>query len=87
MKILETAKVLVDDTKSLVNSAGGSQEALAEAATKAVKTITSEAEHVKIGALALGGENMEAQVHMCEHTCRCGGCVRVCVVSPITCEN
>ena len=57
--------MLVDDTKRLVNSAGGSQEMLAEAAANAVKTITSEAERVKLGALALGNDNMEAQVNIC----------------------
>ena len=62
MKILETAKLLVEDTKKLVSSAGGTQEALAEAATNAVKTITSEADHVKLGAAALGSDNIEALV-------------------------
>ena len=42
MNILETAKQLVEDTKRLVSSAAGSQEQLAEAAQKAVKTITNE---------------------------------------------
>ena len=45
-----------------MSSAGGTQEALAEAATNAVKTITSEADHVKLGAAALGSDDMEAQV-------------------------
>ena len=62
VSILETAKVLVDDTKKLVSSAGGTQEMLAEAATNAIKTITKEAEHVKLGAAALGSDDMEAQV-------------------------
>ena len=42
MNILETAKQLVEDTKRLVSSAAGSQEQLATAAQKAVKTITNE---------------------------------------------
>ncbi len=70
VNILETAKLLVDDTKRLVSSAGGSQEMLAEAATNAVKTITTESDHVKLGATALGSDDMEAQVgrayiHVC----------------------
>ena len=66
VKILETAKLLVDDTKRLVNSAGASQEALAEAATKAGKTIESQAQYVKsaVGALT-GKDDMESQVCMC----------------------
>ena len=62
VNILETAKKLVEDTKRLVSSAGGSQEALADAATNAVRTITNEAEYVKLGAAALGSEDMEAQL-------------------------
>ena len=65
VNILETAKLLVEDTKRLVSSAGGTQEALAEAATSAVKTITAEAEHVKLGATSLGSDDMEAQVRHC----------------------
>eukprot|EP00731_Ephydatia_muelleri_P016952 Em0010g50a len=62
VNILETAKVLVDDTKKLVSSAAGTQEQLAEAAIQAVKTITAEAEHVKLGAASLATEDMEAQL-------------------------
>ena len=62
VNILETAKVLVEDTKKLVSSAAGTQEQLAEAAIQAVKTITAEAEHVKLGATSLANEDMEAQV-------------------------
>lgn len=62
VNILETAKQLVEDTKRLVSSAGGSQEALAEAATNAVKTITNESDYVKLGAAALGSDDMEAQL-------------------------
>lgn len=72
MNILETAKLLVEDTKKLVSSAGGSQDALAEAATNAVKTITSEADHVKLGATALGSDDMEAQVGRAK-MCACIG--------------
>ena len=62
VNILETAKVLVDDTKKLVSSAAGTQEQLAEAAIRAVKTITAEAEHIKLGAASLATEDMEAQL-------------------------
>ena len=61
MNVLETAKKLVDNTKTLVSSAGGSQEHLAEAARRAVRTITSECDHVKLGAASLTSEDMEAQ--------------------------
>ena len=44
--ILETAKQLVEDTKRLVSSAAGSQEQLASAAQKAVKTITNEVRYI-----------------------------------------
>ena len=53
---------MVEDTKRLVSSAGGSQEQLAEAAHNAVKTITSEADYVKLGAASLGSDDMEAQL-------------------------
>jgi talin len=62
VNILETAKQLVEDTKKLVSSAAGSQEMLAEAAQNAVKTITNEADHVKLGAASLTSEDMEAQL-------------------------
>ena len=61
-EILKTAKVLVEDTKRLVSSAGGSQEQLAQAAQAAVSTISQEAEAVKLGAIALGSDDLEAQV-------------------------
>ena len=41
---------------------GGTQEMLAEAATAAVQTINTEAEQVKLGAQALGSDDMEAQM-------------------------
>ena len=62
VNILETTKVLVDNTKKLVSSTAGTQEQLAEAAIQAVKTITAEAEHVKLGASSLATEDMEGQV-------------------------
>ena len=62
VNILETAKLLVEDTKKLVSSAGGSQEQLAEAAHNAVRTITSESDHVKLGAASLTSDDMEAQL-------------------------
>ena len=61
-KILKTATILVEDTKRLVSSAGGSQEQLAQAAQTAVNTILQEAEVVKLGATALGSDDLEAQV-------------------------
>ena len=53
---------LVDDTKRLVSSAGGTQEQLAEAATKAVDTIQSSVDLVKRGASSLTSDDVEAQV-------------------------
>ena len=53
---------LVEDTKRLVSSAGGTQEQLAQAARLAVKTIQIEAEHVKLGAMSLTTDDVEAQV-------------------------
>ncbi len=68
VKILETAKVLVENTKALVNSAGSSQQALADASTKAVQTITNQAEFVKnaVGALT-DKDDMESQVSRSSH--------------------
>ena len=60
--ILKTAKALVEDTKTLVAGAASSQEALAEAAQNAVKTISSLAEVVKLGAASIGADQPEAQV-------------------------
>lgn len=68
-QILETAKKLVDDTKRLVSSAAASQEQLAMAARQAVKTITAEVEHVKMGASVLSADDVGAQV------CLCNACV------------
>ncbi len=53
---------LVEDTKRLVSSAGNTQEHLAQAARLAVKTISREAEHVKLGAISLSSDDVEAQV-------------------------
>ena len=55
---------LVDDTKRLVSSAGGTQEQLAEAATKAVSTIQTGADQVKKGASSLTSDDVEAQVSL-----------------------
>ena len=61
--------VLMNGCKKLLKSAGGTQEALAEAATSAVKTITAEAEHVKLGATSLGSDRKEEQVHcLCKYS-------------------
>ncbi|XP_045145036.1 talin-1 isoform X1 [Echinops telfairi] len=60
--ILKTAKVLVEDTKVLVQNAAGSQERLAQAAQSSVATITRLADVVKLGAASLGAEDPETQV-------------------------
>ncbi|NWI14370.1 TLN1 protein, partial [Crypturellus soui] len=60
--ILKTAKVLVEDTKVLVQNATASQEKLAQAAQSSVSTITHLAEVVKLGAASLGSEDPETQV-------------------------
>ncbi|ELW70306.1 Talin-1 [Tupaia chinensis] len=60
--ILKTAKVLVEDTKVLVQNAAGSQEKLAQAAQSSVSTITRLADVVKLGAASLGAEDPETQV-------------------------
>ncbi|XP_025773358.1 talin-1-like [Puma concolor] len=60
--ILKTAKVLVEDTKVLVQNAAGSQEKLAQAAQSSVATITRLADVVKLGAASLGAEDPETQV-------------------------
>merc|ERR1719431_2155720 len=60
--ILKTAKVLVEDTKTLVAGAASSQEQLATAASASVFTISHLAEAVKSGAAALGSADSEAQV-------------------------
>ncbi|CAF4681847.1 unnamed protein product [Rotaria sp. Silwood1] len=60
--ILKTAKVLVEDTKTLVAGAASSQEQLASAAQAAVRTITKLVAVVKSGALSLGSDNGEAQI-------------------------
>ena len=59
---MKTAKALVDDTKTLVAGAAQNQEALANAAQMAVKTITRLADVVKFGAGSLGSDQSEAQV-------------------------
>lgn len=53
---------LVEDTKNLVSSAAGTQEQLKVAAQQAVKNITAESEHVKLGAASLTSDDTEAQV-------------------------
>ena len=60
--ILQTAKALVQDTKTLVSGAASSQEKLADAAQSAVATITRLADVVKLGAGTLGGDDPEGQV-------------------------
>ncbi|XP_075988136.1 talin_middle and talin-RS domain-containing protein rhea isoform X7 [Anticarsia gemmatalis] len=60
--ILKTAKTLVEDTKTLVGGAAGTQEQLATAAQSAVNTIVQLCEVVKLGAMSLGSSNPEPQV-------------------------
>lgn len=64
---MKTAKSLVDDTKSLVAGATGTQESLANAAQNSVKTIASLAEVVKLGAASIGSDQPEAQVCVVVH--------------------
>ncbi|NXW52603.1 TLN1 protein, partial [Nyctiprogne leucopyga] len=60
--ILKTAKVLVEDTKVLVQNATVSQEKLAQDAQSSVSTITHLVEVVKLGAASLGSEDPETPV-------------------------
>ena len=60
--LLLLVQVLVEDTKLLVSAAGGTQEQLAGAAEKSVRTISNEAEYIKLGAGSLGADDIEAQV-------------------------
>ncbi|XP_074599773.1 talin-1-like [Brevipalpus obovatus] len=60
--ILNCAKSLVEDTKSLVLGAASDQEQLADAVQSAVNSILGLAETVKQGAASLGSSNSEAQV-------------------------
>ncbi|CAG4949257.1 unnamed protein product [Parnassius apollo] len=60
--ILKTAKTLVEDTKTLVGGAAGTQEQLASAAQSAVRTIVQLCEVVKQGAMSLGAGSAEPQV-------------------------
>lgn len=60
--ILKTARDLVEDTKTLVVGAQGSQEQLATSAQKVLSSMTKLADKVKLGATALGSEDNGAQV-------------------------
>lgn len=62
--ILRTAKTLVEDTKNLVSSAQASQDVLASAAQSAVGSVSKLADNVKLGALALGPDDSDAQVNI-----------------------
>ncbi|XP_015768407.1 PREDICTED: talin-2-like [Acropora digitifera] len=59
--ILRTAKTLVEDTKNLVSAAQASQDVLASAAQSAVGSVSSLADNVKLGAIALGSDDSDAQ--------------------------
>lgn len=60
--ILRTAKTLVEDTKNLVSAAQASQDVLASAAQSAVGSVSNLADNVKLGAIALGSDDSDAQV-------------------------
>ena len=60
--ILKTAKNLVEDTKNLVVAAQGTQEQLATSAQGVLGSMTVLVNNVKLGAAALGADDMEAQV-------------------------
>ena len=62
--ILRTAKTLVEDTKNLVSAAQASQDVLASAAQSAVGSVSSLADNVKLGAIALGSDDSDAQVNI-----------------------
>lgn len=66
--ILRTAKTLVEDTKNLVSAAQASQDVLASAAEAAVGSVSNLADNVKLGALALGPDDSDAQVK-CLNVC------------------
>ena len=61
--VLEHADQLLRDTEMLMSSAGGTQEALAEAASGTLKTAAALVETVKLWAILLGSDDMEAQVN------------------------
>ena len=61
--ILKTAKNLVENTKNLVVAAQGSQEQLATSAQNVLSSMTKLVDNVKLGAIALGSDDQEAQVH------------------------
>ena len=52
----------MEDTKNLVSSAQASQDVLASAAQSAVSSVSSLADNVKLGAIALGSDDSDAQV-------------------------
>ena len=60
--IRRTAKTLVEDTKNLVSAAQASQDVLASAAQSAVGSVSNLADNVKLGAIALGSDDSNAQV-------------------------
>ncbi|XP_047132289.1 talin-2 isoform X2 [Hydra vulgaris] len=59
--ILKTAKNLVENTKNLVVAAQGSQEQLATSAQNVLSSMTKLVDNVKLGAIALGADDQEAQ--------------------------
>lgn len=61
-EILQRAKALVEDTKSLVSAAGGTQEQLARSAQSAGGTIQDLVDCVKLGAMSLGADDPDTQV-------------------------
>lgn len=63
--ILRSAKMLVEDTKSLVSASGTTcidQEELSQCVQKSVKTLFKLSDAVKLGAASLGSDQPDAQV-------------------------
>ena len=52
----------MEDTKNLVSAAQASQDVLASAAQSAVGSVSNLADNVKLGAIALGSDDSDAQV-------------------------
>ena len=59
---MTAAKAVAKATETLVHSASGPQNELAQAASHALETLSSETDVVKRGIAALSPENMEGQV-------------------------
>ena len=60
----------MEDTKNLVSAAQSSQDVLASAAQSAVGSVSNLADNVKLGAIALGSDDSDAQVKISMPKCR-----------------